>query len=161
MKDGTQFKRRVRSDRLPAAAAGLRSPGIPRKACPVEELSDWIGAMPIPICVLELVYKTRNSGAEFLLRYCNSAMEELEHIRLSQQKDQPLGKLPGIGSAKWLAIFADVAITGNQRVIEDIWPGNGQFIRMYCFQPQSGYCALALTDLTRENNLVQEFFSRK
>lgn len=162
MTDGTQFKRRVRSDRvrekprmIPAAA--LEETWAP---CPVEELDSWLGMLPMPMCIMELAYRSRVGGAEFVVRYCNRAMEALEGVRRSEVQDQPLTVLKGLGNPKWLTIFADVAINGTARTMEDLWNENGRFMRCYCYQPRTGCCALVLMDLTRENNLVQELFRR-
>jgi hypothetical protein len=155
MTDGQQFKRRVRSDRVrekPAKAAE------PRTSCPVEALDQWLARQPLPMCIMELVYQSRSGGAEFLLRYCNKAMEDLEDVRFSEVRDKPLTCLPGVGNAKWLTSFADVAINGTQLVMEDL--RGSQFYRIHCYQPQNGFCALVVSDLTRENNLVQELFQR-
>ena len=57
-----------------------------------------------------------------------------------------------------MAIFADVAIHGSTRVIEDALEGSGQYMQLKCFQPQPGFCACMLTDLTRENSLIRELF---
>lgn len=155
MTDGQQFKRRVRSDRV--REKPTKTPE-PRSVCPAEVLDQWLARQPQPICILELVYHNRGGGAEFLLRYCNKAMEDLEHIRFSEVRDKPVTCLPGVGNPKWLTGFADVAINGTRLVMEDL--RDSRFFRIHCYQPQSGFCALVLTDLTRENNLVQELFQR-
>lgn len=162
MKDGAQFKRRVRSDRLKERPKVIPA-GSQEESwtpCPVEALNDWVGKLPLPLCVLELVYRSRRGGADFVVRYCNRAMEELEHVRLETVQDQPLTVLKGLGNPKWLTVFADVAINGGTRSMEELWEENGKFLRLYCYQPRTGCCALVLADLTRENSLIQELFQR-
>ena len=159
MTDGTAFRRRVRSDRVPHTKAVKPSVGDEKKVCPAETLGQWLGTLPMPACVMEMVYRSRGRGVEFLLRYCNSAMEELEGVALTEVKDKPLEQLPVVGHAKWLTIFADVAVNGSSRMMEDVWE-NGTFFRLCCYQPQPGFCALVMTDLTKENRLVQELFQR-
>ena len=55
MMDGTQFRRRVRSDRMPK-----RPKPAPRQekhvVCPAEVLGQWLDPMPMPMLVMELVY---------------------------------------------------------------------------------------------------------
>ncbi len=161
MMDGKQFRRRARQERTqPKPKAQTRPMQEARQPCPVEALDAWLGTLPLPMCVMELVYQTQGGGAEFLLRYCNQAMERLEGVRLADLQDQPLSKLKSAGNPKWLTVFADVAINGSQRIMEDVWPEDGRFMRLNCYQPQSGYCVMMLTDLTRENNLVQELLQR-
>lgn len=155
MTDGATFRRRVRADRVArtdAAAAGEKT------VCPYDAMEQWMGSLPMPMCVMEMVYGRRGRGVEFLLRYCNSAMEQLEGVSFSEVRDKPLEQLPGIGHAKWLTIFADVAVNGSSRTMEDVW--DSSFYRVCCYQPQPGFCALMMTDLTKENRLVQELFQR-
>ena len=159
MTDGASFRRRVRSDRLPQREKVRVQALEERVICPGDVMDQWVGNMPLPMCVLEMAYRSRGRGAEFLLRYCNRAMEALEQVRLADVRDKPLEQLPGMGNPKWLTVIADVAINGGCRTLEDLW-SDGRFLRIHCFQPQQGFCALVLTDLTRENNLVQELFQR-
>ena len=156
MKDGTTFRRRVRPDR----SAKRIKPDAAQAICPADTLGQWIGALPMPICVMEVVYGRRSRGAEFLLRYCNRALEQLEDVTLSEVRDKPLEQLPGMGEQKWLTVFVDVAINGSFRVLETPWRDGEKFVRLHCYQPQPGFCAVALTDLTKENKLVQELFQR-
>lgn len=159
MTDGTSFRRRVRSDRLPQREKVRAQALEERVLCPGDVMDQWVGSMPLPMCVLEMVYRSRGRGPEFLLRYCNKALEELEQIQLSEVQDKSVEQLQGVGNPKWLTVLADVAINGGGRTLEDQWP-DGRFLRIHCYQPQQGFCALVLTDLTRENNLVQELFQR-
>ena len=158
MKDGTEFKRRVRSDRVKEKPKAVRIQTATREL-PAGELDWWLGNLPMPMCILELVYQSREGTAEFTVRYCNRAMEQLEGVLFREVQNRPVSAMKGIGSEKWLTIFADVAINGSSRVLEDLWE-NGSFMRIHCYQPQSGCCAVVLTDLTREHNLVQKLFRR-
>ena len=161
MQDGTQFKRRVRADRLerPKIIPAVQESEAWRP-CPVEELTWWVGEMPMPMCILELVYRSRGGSATFVVRYCNRALEELEGVRLADVKDQPIGKLGTLSNSKWLTVFADVAINGSVQTMEDQWGDTGRYMRAHCYQPQSGCCALVLTDLTRTHNVVEKLILR-
>ena len=161
MRDGTQFRRRVRSDRSAEPRGVPAGRDARRRDCPVEELNWWMGELPVPMCIMELVYKQKGGSSAFVMRYCNVAMEGLLGLRFTEIRDHPVSALPGIGSRKWLTTFADVAINGGARVIEDTWDESGKFMRIHCYQPQSGSCTLLMTDLTRENNLIQRLFQRE
>ena len=158
MKDGTEFKRRVRSDRVKEKPRTVRPQPVVREL-PAGELDWWLGDLPMPMCVLELAYGGSGGSAEFTVRYCNRAMESLEGVVFREIQNRPVSAMKGIGSEKWLTIFADVAINGSSRVLEDLWE-DGSFMRVHCYQPQNGCCAVVLTDLTREHNLVQKLFRR-
>ncbi len=157
MEDGTHFKRRIRTGRSQSSKASLgQSKDLP--PCPAETLEQWLGKLPMPVCIMELVYRKRGGGAEFVVRYCNRAMEQLEQTEGLQ--DQPLTALKGLGNPKWLTAFADVAINGTPRTLEELWESGGKYLRLQCYQPREDCCAVVLTDLTRENSLIQELFQR-
>lgn len=156
MMDGTRFRRRVRSDRMPK-----RQKTTPRQekhaVCPAEVLAQWLDPMPMPMLVMELVYGA-GGGVDFRIRYLSREMARLESITMEEALDQSVLKLSYVGSPRWMAIFADVAIHGGSRVIEDVLEGSGKYMQLRCYQPQPGFCGCVLTDLTKENNLVQELF---
>lgn len=155
MMDGTQFRRRVRSDRMPK-----RPKPAPRRekhvVCPAEVLGQWLDPMPMPMLVMELVYGA--GGVDFRIRYLSREMARLESVTMEEALDQSVLKLSNVGNPRWMAIFADVAIHGGSRVIEDVLEGSGKYMQLRCYQPQPGFCGCVLTDLTKENNLVQELF---
>ena len=157
MEDGTRFKRRIRTGR----SQGSKTPSGQSKElppCPAETLEQWLGRLPMPVCIMELVYRKWGGGAEFVVRYCNRAMEQLEQAE--GLREQPLTALKGLGNPKWLTAFADVAINGTPRTLEELWENGGKYLRLQCYQPREGCCAVVLTDLTRENSLIQELFQR-
>lgn len=157
MTDGTQFRRRVRSDRAPKPQKKKSAHAeIAHTQCPTATLGAWLDQMPMPMLVMELVYG--KGGMDFLVRYCNREMARLEAVSPQEILNQTVTAIPNVGSPKWMAIFADVAIHGSTRIIEDALEGSGQYMQLKCFQPQPGYCACMLTDLTRENNLIRELF---
>lgn len=160
MTDGTQFRRRVRSDRAPKPQKRPSLlPELSHTPCPTSTLEAWMDTMPMPMLIMELVYKT--GGMDFMVRYCNREMARLEAVSPQDILNQSVALFPKIGSPKWMAIFADVAIHGGTRTIEDALEGSGQYMVLRCYQPQMGYCACVLTDLTRENNLIRELFRQE
>lgn len=160
MKDGTKLRRRVRSDRLPKRQSAPKPTIAARHvACPASELSKWLSSMPIPMLILELVPAA--SGVDFRIRLCTPALCALLDMPQEALADQSAQLLPGIGSAKWMAVFADVAVNGGSRIIEDVPVSAGRFIRLQCYQPQPGYCGCVLIDLTKENHLVQQLFCQE
>lgn len=158
MTDGARFRRRVRADRAPKRP---RQPAAPKRekraVCPAETLAQWLDPMPVPVLIMELVYGS-GGGVDFLVRYLSREMAQLESVTIDEILNQSVLKLSNVGSPKWMAIFADVAIHGGTRVIEDVLEGSGKYMQLRCYQPQPGFCGCVLTDLTKENNLVQELF---
>ena len=73
MRDGAQLKRRVRSDRLTREVPAGRNEK--RKECPVEELNWWLGELPVPVCVMEMVYRQQGGS----LRPSDNAVQEASY----------------------------------------------------------------------------------
>lgn len=156
-----------RRSEVPAAGTGGSRPQAPKAACgakrekravcPAETLAQWLDPMPVPVLIMELVYGS-GGGVDFLVRYLSREMAQLESVTIDEILNQSVLKLSNVGSPKWMAIFADVAIHGGTRVIEDVLEGSGKYMQLRCYQPQPGFCGCVLTDLTKENNLVQELF---
>jgi hypothetical protein len=161
MTDGTLFRRRVRSDRAPKPQKKKVSlPEASHISCPSKTLGQWLDQFPLPLLLMELVYPS-GGGVEFLVRYCSREMAKLESVTPSEVQNQSIRLFPHMGKGKWMALFADVAINGSTRVIEDALEESGKYLRLHCYRPQTGYCACVLTDLTKENNLVKELFQRE
>lgn len=100
--------------------------------------------MPIPAYVVELQMKEDAFGADFIFRYCNQAMRDVE----KKSKEQVLGKpfFDVIPSAdpKRLVVYMDVALNGTQRTITEYDTGKQAMITVSCFQPMPGYCVCML-----------------
>lgn len=165
MKDGTQFRRRVRSDRLPRRESAAETKPRPKQkkaitahvSFPAERMTKWLGNMPVPLLLLELIY-AQNKRVELSVRLCNQSMAEILGVDASALLGKSAQTIPQLGNAKWLTIFADVALHGGSQTAEDVLPDSGRYLRMQCYQPQNGYCGILLSDLTRENQLLQELF---
>lgn len=160
MTDGVQFRRRVRSDRAPKPQKKKTvHTELSHVQCPTATLGAWLDQMPIPTFTIELVYG--KNGMDFLVRYCNREMARMEGVAPQDILNQSVTGLPNVGSPKWMAIFADVAIHGSTRTIEDAMESTEQYMQLKCFQPQPGFCTCLLLDLTRENNLIRELFRQE
>lgn len=157
MADGTEFRRRVRSDRAPKRPKRT-VPETPHAVCPTELLGQWLDGLPMPMLIMELVHE--GGGVDFLIRYLSREMAQLEAVSRPEVLDQSISLLKNIGSPKWMTIFADVAIHGGTRIIEDALEDSGKYMQLRCYQPQNGFCACVLMDLTKENHLVQALFRK-
>lgn len=162
MTDGTQFRRRVRSDRAPKVQKKKPvHPEAPHIQCPAEMLGQWLDQLPMPMLIMELVYGKSGTGMDFLVRYCNREMARLEGVDPQEVMSGSVSLLPSIGSAKWMAVFADVALSGSSHVIENALEGSQKYMQLRCFQPQPGFCCCILSDLTRENHIIRELFRQE
>lgn len=141
MTDGTEFKGRVRvSKEQKNNAIRYNKTSL---------LSGWehyaiLDNMPIAFCVIELVFDENNHGVDFIFKYCNHEMEIFEGKSINEMMNKSFYEVFDNGDKRWLAIYTDVAVNGNSRVIESFSPEIDSAIRVYCYQPQPNFCACLL-----------------
>ena len=149
MVDGVQFQGRrrnlaqhKRNRQLLHRPAGNGS-GLPLTLL---EKCSILDDAPIAFCVIELVFGESGVGFDFIFRYCNREMENLEGKTLEEMVNQSFYQVFPNGDKKWLIPYSDVALNGTRRVINDYSPEVQKHLTIQCFQPQYGYCACFLTE---------------
>ena len=100
--------------------------------------------LPLPYCVIELVFDKAGKGIDFIFRYCNKAMSTLTSFSSEAMIGHSFYEIFSNGDKKWLITYADVALNGGQHVIRDIGPDPEKSMNVYCYQPTDGYCACVL-----------------
>lgn len=141
MTDETVFKGRVHS--VKATKDKLV------KSSELSKKEDWeqyniLDEMPLPFCIIELVFDESGRGIDFIFRYCNKEMESLEGKKIEEMIDKSFYEVFENGDKKWLVVYADVAINGVKRVIESYSPEIDANLRIYCYQPKPNFCACLL-----------------
>lgn len=100
--------------------------------------------MPLAFCVIELVFDENGHGVDFVFRYCNEKMAEVEGVPVSEMLNRSFYEVFKNGDKKWLISYADVALNGNNRILTDYSPEIDKHLTIYCYQPNPGYCACVL-----------------
>lgn len=141
MKDGTTFTGRVRTTPKQRKNMDKYNGLLP--------ISEWeqfaiLDKMPMAFCIIELVFNERGHGIDFIFRYCNKEMEELEGKSIDEMVNSSFYEIFENGDKKWLITYADIALNGGKKIIESYSPEIGSNLRIYCFQPKPNYCACAL-----------------
>lgn len=78
--------------------------------------------MSVAYCVIELVFDENGHGIDFIFRYCNKQMEEIEGVPVEDMVDHSFYEVFKNGDKKWLVAYADVALNGVQRTLHDYSP---------------------------------------
>ena len=145
MTDGASFKGRARtagmhreiSENLPNAAGNISN-----KPANLDQLNlHFLDKMPAGFCVIELSFQKEGNGVDLIFRYCNERMAEVEHVPINEMLNRSFYEVIKDGDQKWLAVYADVALNGINRVVRITRPKLDQDFVAYCFQPLYGYCA--------------------
>lgn len=140
MKDGAEFIGRVRTSQK---QKDNMLKYIERN------VEDWrqysiLDKLPLAFCIIELVFNDKGRGIDFIFRYCNEEMEELEGKSIDEMIDKSFYEVFENGDKKWLVTYADVALNGGKKIIESYSPEIGANLRIYCYQPKPNFCACTL-----------------
>lgn len=110
--------------------------------------------MPEAFCVIELVFNSNGTGVDFIFRYCNKKMEQLEGKALDEMLNHSFYKVFPKADKKWLVAYSEVAITGNPTSFKAYSPEIRKDLLIKCFQPMEGFCACLLTTVDDIHDLL-------
>lgn len=144
MKDGMTFTSRVRASRKQRDNMARYNGEVIKGEW---EQFSILDKMPVAFCIIELVFNDDGHGVDFVFRYCNKEMEELEGKTLNEMLDRSFYEVFENGDKKWLITYADVALNGSRKVIESYSPEIDAKLRIYCFQPKPNFCACTLVKI--------------
>lgn len=120
---------------------------------PIEELDFVHGftfwdQVPIGFGVLEFVMDCRGRFSDFVFRYANRALAELEDVSRESLINHAYGQIFKEAKNKRLAIYSKVAFMGDTVELIDYSPELGKELLVLCYQPAYGYCACIVCDAT-------------
>ena len=145
MSDGRTFqgrKRGLSSHRRLRTEIGLAETK-PRPLSMLEKCS-LLDDMPLAFCVIELVFNKDSHGVDFIFRYCNAEMANVEGVPVEEMLDRSFYEVFRNGDKKWLVAYADVALNGTKHTLHDYSPEIDKYLTIHCYQPKPGYCACVL-----------------
>lgn len=96
-------------------------------------------------CVIELIFSENGHSFDFVFRYCNKEMENLEGMSVENILGHSFYEVFPRGDQKWIVPYADVAVNGTSKCIHDYSPEIQRDLTIHCFQPMPGYCACLLS----------------
>ena len=145
MSDGRTFqgrKRDMSSHRRLRTEIGLAK----AKTHPLSMLEkcSLLDDMPLAFCVIELVFNQDGHGMDFIFRYCNAEMANVEGVPVEEMLDRSFYEIFRNGDKKWLVAYADVALNGTKHTLHDYSPEINKYLTIHCYQPEPGYCACVL-----------------
>ena len=145
MSDGRTFqgrKRDMSSHRRLRTEIGLAKTK-PHPLSMLEKCS-LLDDMPLAFCVIELVFNQDGHGIDFIFRYCNVEMANVEGVPVEEMLDRSFYEIFRNGDKKWLVAYADVALNGTKHTLHDYSPEINKYLTIHCYQPEPGYCACVL-----------------
>ncbi len=151
MADGRSFKYRVHNSvkhdsRLLMLGRRLEHVQAVADAQSLEVLSAKYAIfdnMPLPVSVIEVVIN--GSSMEFVIRYMNRKMEELQNISAGDAIGRSFSDFfHHSNHTRWFAIITDVALNNNPRSVIVHSKSKDLDIQIHCYQPMAGYCVCVL-----------------
>lgn len=104
--------------------------------------------VPIGFGVLEFVADCTGRFSDFIFRYANRALAELEGVTADALINRAYGQIFKEAHNKRLAIYSKVAFMGDTVELIDYSPELGKELLILCYQPAYGYCACIVCDAT-------------
>lgn len=117
------------------------------KNVPIRESFSGLDNLPISFCVIEVLFETNGRHLDFIIKYCNKAMEPLTGFSINQMLNHSVYDLYEGGEKSRLVTYADVAINGEIKTLERMVPDFKKKVKIICFQPKEGFCGCLIEDM--------------
>ena len=150
MTNGVEFKGRTRS----SAQHKHNFEKIAHKAALSKNISDKIHELfsvmdnsPIAFAVIEITFDDNGHGMDFIFRYCNNAMLELEELSSDEILNKSFYEVFKDSNKKWMVSYADVALNGSKKIISYYLKKSNRKVLAYCYQPYERFCACSLIEV--------------
>ncbi len=146
--DGRSFKYRVHNSqmhdtRLLSLGRSMEQPASPAPHVGAESYR-CLDKLPMAVCVFEYVPKSHGFGADFIIRYCNKELLSFEGLNADDILGHSVTEIFPYTNPKWLVAYADVALNDTVRTVDEYSNTKGQWIHVYCHQPEPHHCMCTL-----------------
>jgi hypothetical protein len=105
--------------------------------------------VPFAFADIEMVFSEAHSAVDWIFRYGNEALAELEKTPLEQLIDHAFGSIFPNMDAKWLRVYERTALYGETLEITDYSPEIDTELKIVCFPTFPGHCGCMLFDRRR------------
>lgn len=103
-------------------------------------------AFPFAFTDIEMVFDEKQRAVDWIFRYGNEALAELEMVPLKRLVGSSFGSLFDNMDAKWLRVYERAALYGETMEIEDYSPEIDTNLKVICFPTFPGHCGCILFD---------------
>ena len=111
---------------------------------------------PFAFTDIEMVFNEKRHAVDWIFRYGNEALAELEGIPLKEMIGNTFSSLFDNMDAKWLRCYERAALYGETMEIEEYSPEIDANLRILCFQTFPGHCGCILHDMDRLQSMKYE-----
>lgn len=116
----------------------------------LDALKELYSNSPIPFTLIKVICDETGVPVDRQFVYINQAAAILEQAQVSEYIGKRFSELFPTTAAKHLDEYAEVAYSGTVKVIAGYSPKLQKYLSIQCYQPELGYCACILSDVTEE-----------
>lgn len=107
--------------------------------------------LPIAFTDIEMVFDRECHAIDWIFRYGNESLAELEQIPLGKLIGSSFGSIFPNMDAKWLQNYERAALYGETLKIIDYSPEIDTYLEVVCFPTFPGHCGCILFDISKLN----------
>ena len=111
---------------------------------------------PFAFTDIEMVFNEKRHAVDWIFRYGNEALAELEGVPLKEMIGSTFSSLFDNMDAKWLRGYERAALYGETMEIEEYSPEIDANLRILCFPTFPGHCGCILHDMDRLQSMKYE-----
>lgn len=123
--------------------------GIPETDDEYHEYYKVFDNMPIAFADIEMVFDDEYHAVDWVFRYGNPALAELEKVPLDLIIGNTFGNLFANMDAKWLRSYERAILFGETLKIIDYSPEIDTYLDIICFPTFKGHCGCILFDISK------------
>lgn len=105
--------------------------------------------MPFAFTDIEMVFNEEKHAVDWIFRYGNPALAELEGISLDKLIDSTFSSLFSNMDSKWLRSYERAALFGEVLELMDYSPEIDRHLKVICFPTFRGHCGCILFDMQK------------
>lgn len=103
--------------------------------------------MPFAFTDIEMVFDEEKHAVDWIFRYGNSALAELEKVPLEKLIGSSFGSIFSNMDSKWLRSYEQSALYGEVMEIMDYSPEIDTYLKVICFPTFQGHCGCILFNI--------------
>lgn len=111
--------------------------------------------LPIAFCDIEMVFDETFKAVDWIFRYVNQPLADLEKFPPEQLLGHTFGSLFPNMDLKWLRTYERAALFGETIKIVDYSPEIETYLDIICFPTFPGHCGCILFDISKINSYRQ------
>lgn len=105
--------------------------------------------LPFAFTDIEVIFDVEHHAVDWLFRYGNQALAELEKMPLEQLLEHSFGTLFRNMDSKWLRAYERATLYGETIEIIDYSPEIDTYLKVICFPTFPGHCGCILFDISK------------